>query len=179
VCDGKKCHEPTNAVQQAAITDLSETYVANIDCDHLAPRVGAALGRKMDTISYDVVRDNLRRGESSSNIYIVIILAKSQILAEEEILHEAVCLNRAWKVSPQDTPHFTAFLPRLGFPNTNALHPKDEGGREISPQSFAVEVGTMQRIPRRTHLMTGKRPSAPSVRLPFYRRVFQSQSDPE
>jgi hypothetical protein len=148
------------------LSGLTETHVANIDCDHLhidyrlpigTPRVSAPLRREMDTISYDVVGGKLRRGESSSNVYIIIVPAKSQILAEEEILHEAVSLNRAWKISPQDAPRLAAFLPRLDFLNTNAVHPKDEGGRKISPQSFTVEVGTMQRIPRRTHLMTSKR----------------------
>src|SRR5580700_6603686 len=116
----------------ARFRGLLKTHLANIDRDHLhvdywppivTPRVSAPPGRKMDTVSYNVVRGKLRRSESSGNVYVIIVPTKSQISAKEEILDETMCLDRAWKMSPQDAPYLAGFLPRLDFLNTNAFHP--------------------------------------------------------
>src|SRR5215471_10285347 len=83
--------------------------------------------------------------------------AQHQILSEEKILNTAVRLNRTGKVCAQDTPRFCSLTPRLCFLDPHSIHGEKERCREISPQRFSVKISSMKRVPRRVHLVAGKR----------------------
>src|SRR5262245_17245942 len=80
--------------------------------------------------------------------------AKHQIVTEKEVLNEAVGLYRPRKVRTQDAPRVRPLLPWLDLLNSYVAHPQKEGRREIGTEGFAVEIGEMERVPRRMHLVT-------------------------
>ena len=63
-------------------------------------------------------------------------------------------LDRAGEVCAEHAPSFRTLPPRLGFFNTHGIHCEQKGSGEIGPE---VKISTMQRVPRRVHLVAGKR----------------------
>ena len=120
-------------------------------------RIGATLARQTNAVGLDVVRRQLGRGKASGDTHAVVVAAEHQVVAEEEILDEAVRLDRAGKVGAQYAPRLRALTPGLGLFDPHAIHRKKKRRREIGPEGLAVEVSTMQRVPRRGHLVAGKR----------------------
>src|SRR5215831_5536510 len=80
--------------------------------------------------------------------------AKHQVVSEKEILNEAMSLDRPRKVRTQDAPRLCPLLPWLDLLNSYVAHPQKEGRREIGTERLAVEIGEMERVPGRMHLVT-------------------------
>jgi hypothetical protein len=53
----------------------------------------------------------------------------------------------------QDPPRLGALAPCVGFLDSHAIHRGKKARGEIRPQSVAVEIGAMERVPRRARLV--------------------------
>src|SRR3984885_4065336 len=148
------------------LATLFEPHLTEIDCDHQhfhnrstirSARVGAPLGWQTYAVRHHIIRSQLRRFKTARDIHAIVMAAQPQILAEEKILHEVVRLDRTRKVGAQHAPHLCSFPPVLGFLDLHAIHREKKGGGEIGPYGFAIEIGTMKRVPRRVHLVARER----------------------
>src|ERR1700737_800609 len=149
-----------------SLATLFEPHLAEIDCDHQhfrdrptigSARVGAPLGRQTYAVRHHIIRSQLRRFKTACDIHAIVMAAEPQILAEEKILNEAVRLDRTRKVCAQNPPRLRAFPPALCFHDLHAIHREKKWRGEIGPYGFAIEIGTMERVPRRVHLVARER----------------------
>src|SRR5262245_60939 len=102
---------------------------------------------------------------------------KHQVVTEEEVLNEAVSLDRPGKVRTQDAPRVWSLLPWLDLFNSYVALPQQEWRREIGIERLAIEIGEMERIPRRMHLVTCEGISGPaSIRYQRAIELFDSDS---
>src|SRR5262249_48869714 len=167
------CDLPLIFSVSIAVPPLAESDLADVDGHHQhftdglsvgSARVGATFRRQPDAVCHHVIRGQLRRREPARDVHAIVVAAQHQILAEEEILDEAVRLDGAGKTGAQHAPRLEALAPWLGLLDLHAVQREKKGRGEIGPESLAVEVGTMERVPRRAHLMTGKRVSGSATR---------------
>src|SRR5262245_53804899 len=86
---------------------LCEPDVADVDRHHQhlenrlplrTARVRAPFRWKPDAVRLHIVKRELRRGKSAGNVHAVVMPAKQEILTEEEVLYERVCLDRTREV---------------------------------------------------------------------------------
>src|SRR5262245_32437055 len=83
--------------------------------------------------------------------------AQQEVAAEIEILFGAMARELTWKACSQSTPRFLTFDDGGDLANLEPRQSHEEGSRQVCPKRVAVEVSTMQRVPRRVHCVTIKR----------------------
>src|SRR5215831_17537458 len=141
----------------------AEFHLTDVDVDHQhiqdrstvrASGIGAPTSRKPYAARFSVLRCELRSRKATGDVDLVVMSAQQQVVAEKEILNEAVSLDRPRKVRTQDAPRLSALLPWLGLLNSYVARPKKEGRREIGIERLAVEIGEMERVPGCVHLVT-------------------------
>src|SRR3569833_3081545 len=82
--------------------------------------------------------------------------ADEHVGAEVEILLDAVACD-SWRESrPQSVPNLGFFAPGINLLDLHRVHGKQEGRGQAGPERVAAEVGSVQRIPMRAHVVSRK-----------------------
>src|SRR5262249_22766828 len=115
------------------------------------------LARQANAVGLGIFQHQLSGGEATGDIDAVIVAAELEFLVKEENLNLAMGVDRAGEKETQHAPCPLPLLPGRGLLDAESIHRKGKGSREVSPQGFAVEIGAMQRVPGRVHLVPGKR----------------------
>ncbi|MNE74061.1 hypothetical protein D3C80_1701110 [compost metagenome] len=92
-------------------------------------------------------------GHAAAHIDVVVVAAQQKVIAEIEVLDGAVGCDAVGKVHPQMPPEFGPLLQWLDFLAGYARQGEQEGHGQVGPHRIAVEVGPVQRVPRRVFPM--------------------------
>jgi hypothetical protein len=84
----------------------------------------------------------------------IVMPSKEKVRAEVEILPPAMARDISWVHYSEASPQFVIFAPRIYFLNNETGHRKMEWRRQVCPQSIAVEVGSIESIPRSIDRLT-------------------------
>jgi hypothetical protein len=100
--------------------------------------------RENGPVGFDNVVHVLRYGDSASDLQVVIMPAKEEIVAKVEILFSAVAGDWVRESSAQTSPMLCTLLPRRNFGHLEAWHCHQEWCRKVRPPRITVEVCAMK-----------------------------------
>ena len=83
----------------------------------------------------------------------VVMAAKEKVGAKVKVLLPAVARNVRRVGDAEASPQFIIFLPGLYLLHRETGHREVERRRQICPKSIAVEVGSIENIPRSVEVL--------------------------
>src|SRR3978361_636424 len=83
--------------------------------------------------------------------------ADQHVGAEVEILLGAMACDCRREGCSKSAPDLGTFAPWFNLPELKSFHRKKERRGQAGPEGVTVEIGAMQQIPVRAHIMSSKR----------------------
>jgi hypothetical protein len=143
----------------------AERVVIEIDGDHQqvghglairAAHVGAPPGGHLQALHVHVAVDVLGRREGAGNINVIIMTTQQQVRTEVEILVQAMAMDGVREAHAQAAPLLVPLGQRGDLCDPESRQGHEEGRIQIGPHGIAVEIGALQRVPGRVHLVVVK-----------------------
>src|SRR5215813_5323870 len=126
----------TFAARSCPRAALGESDVADVDRYHqhiqnrtpVGPtRIGATFARQAHAVGLGIFQHQLRGGEATGDVDIVVVAAELEFLVKEEILNLAMRPDRAGKIDTQHPPCLFPLFPGLSLLDADAIYCKGKG----------------------------------------------------
>ena len=119
----------------------------------VAAPVGPSFGRHHDAVGVHEVRNVLNRQEAARDVHAVVVARQQQVGPEVELLQRAVADEAVGNRELQAGQCSAVVFDRVELAHREPRQRQQERACQVRPQRVAVEVGPLQRIPRRVEVV--------------------------